>query len=848
MSFSPSLLPRNTVSEESISTKYERSNSLAQRIKATYTDTTISPHWTDKHGIKSVWYRKNTAPDQFVFVLVDVDTDWHSGSLCRLAFDHEGLAKALNDQGIEANEGSLPFTFIDPGSDDEGAFIRFVTEKGKKWQFRETGTLTQYDGDVDQEGLKPMLKETPSEKTGESTSITFINRTQGPLSLFWLDGEGTPKFYVTVEAGQSNRRPTYSGHVWRVSNSKTENLIASFFARDVESTAVIEDWMSSITEPIDKSITKPSSGKDSSAGHGDPGAFVRNYNVWVRDSEGGETQLSTSGTKENPFDEDSIHPSKDGSFAVVWQYTPHQEHIVYEVESSPKDQLQPRLKQFQYLKPGDKVRIDRPKMFDLKGKREIAADDKLFRNPYHLKDMGWSNDGGEYRFWYNQRGHQIFRLIGINTRGAVRSIIEETSKTFVDYSQKNYSYEIEESNEMIWASERDGWNHLYLFDLKTGKLKNQITKGEWMMRSVDTVDKAKRQIWFRAFGVIKGQDPYYAHLARANFDGSDFTILTQGDGSHTWSWSPDRQYLSDTWSRVDLPPQTVLRNSKDGRQIVMLQKEEEGSSCLEKLEQVGWTPVERFAAPGRDGKTMIYGIIIRPSNFDKFKKYPVIEQVYAGPQDFYVPKTFSTLVKMHELAELGFIVVQIDGMGTNWRSKAYHDICYKNLKDAGFLDRIAWMKAAAAEEVRPWMDLSRVGIFGGSAGGQNAMAALLWHGDFYKAAFADCGCHDNRMDKMWWNEQWMGWPVDASYEESSNVVHARKLKGALMLCLGELDENVDPSSTMQVVHALNEAEKDYDFLFRPGAGHGSSSSAYVARRMRDFFVRHLLGIEPRGNN
>jgi len=221
----------------------------------------------------------------------------------------------------------------------------------------------------------------------------------------------------------------------------------------------------------------------------------------------------------------------------------------------------------------------------------------------------------------------------------------------------------------------------------------------------------------------------------------------------------------------------------------------------------------------------------------------VIEKIYAGPHDFFVPKSWNRFAGQDAIAELGFVVVQIDGMGTNWRSRAFHDVCWKNLRDAGFPDRIAWMRAAAAN--RPWMDLERVGIFGGSAGGQSALGALLFHGDFYKAAAADCGCHDNRMDKIWWNEAWMGWPVGPEYAENSNVTHAANLRGKLLLSVGELDRNVDPSSTMQVVNALIKANKDFELLIVPGAGHGAGESAYGRRRRNDFFVRHLLGVEPR---
>ncbi|KAF2187160.1 hypothetical protein K469DRAFT_705716 [Zopfia rhizophila CBS 207.26] len=821
----------STTAQE-IAANYERSANFAKRIKDTYTETTVTPHWIANSS--TFWYKQNIAPRNFSFVFVDAEK-----GIRRPAFDHEALANVLREKETEADPNNLPFSWITPSSGCKSVKFRIGD---KKWEFRDDGTLSEFDGEINEGGLRPLQKERPSEKNRESTVITFVNRRKDPVSLFWLDWDGKTKHYLTVGEGKSERMQTFTGHVWRVTNAETDEAIASFVARSDESVAVIEDGISA-AEPIETPIEEKSKDTESPEKLQQPsGLFVRVYNVWFRDSDDQETQLSTNGTKENPFDSDEIYPAPNSSFAIVYQYTPGQEHTVYEVESSPKDQVQPRLKQFQYLKPGDKVRIDRPRMFNLAEKKEVTTDDILFRNPYQIDDMGWNADGSEYRFLYNQRGHQVFRIIGMNTQGRVRTIIEETSKTFIDYSQKLYHREIRNSSELIWASERDGWNHLYLFDLKTGKLKNQITEGEWVMRSVDYVDEEKRQIWFRAFGAVKDQDPYYAHLARVNFDGSGFTILTEGDGTHNWEWSPDRKFLTDTWSRVDLAPQTVVRSSETGKVITVLEE-----SSLEKLLEVGSTTPERFAAPGRDSGTMIYGIIIRPSNFEVSKKYPVIEEIYAGPQDFFVPKAFSTLKRQHELAELGFVVVQIDGMGTNWRSKAFHDTCYKNLKDAGLPDRIAWMKAASKS--RPWMDLDKVGVYGGSAGGQSAMGALLWHGNFYKVGAADCGCHDNRMDKMWWNEQWMGWPVDQSYEDSSNVVHAGKLKGALMLSVGELDTNVDPASTMQVVNALNKAEKDYDLLFVPGAEHGvGSSSSYAVRRQRDFFVRHLLDVEPPERN
>lgn len=821
---------------EALAVSYQRSANFERRVRDAFRGNRVNPHWIGNSN--NFWYRTTGPSGTASFIFVD-----SKQGIRRPAFDHERLLKALAGCDAKGRMAKLPFSWIDPSEDGES--VKFRVRK-IVWEFRSDGLLTEYDGEINEETLRPIQEEKPSELGGSDVLVTFLNRMMEPLSISWIDYDGNAQFYDTVEPGNSSSRQTYVGHVWRVSRSGKDGGAVIFKAKSSDSIAVIETETFSpktlveesseskhLLEVADSSVHTESSGIKQPSLH----PFVKDYNVWVRDSSAREIQLSTSGTNENPFDGDCIYQSSDDRFTVVWQYKPDQDHQVYQVESSPKDQVQPRLKQFQYLKPGDKVRIDMPRMFDLAKQREIKTDDSLFQNPYDTEDMGWSTDGREYYFLYNQRGHRVLRVLGMDIEGHVRVLIEETSKTFIDYSQKNYFHRVENSDELIWASERDGWNHIYLVDLKRGTTINQITKGKWLMRSVDRVDEKKRQILFTAFGVVEDQDPYYAHLARVNFDGSDFELLTEGNGTHTWNWSPDRNYFIDTWSRVDSAPQTVLRNGQTGEQVVEL---EVGN--LEKLLKAGWTPAERFEAPGRDGKSMIYGIITKPSDLDVSKKYPVIEKIYAGPSGFSVPKAFSTMIEEHELAELGFIVVQIDGMGTNWRSKDFHDHCYKDLKDAGLPDRIAWMKAASVS--RPWMDLSRVGIYGGSAGGQNAMSAMLWHGDFYKAAVADCGCHDNRMDKIWWNEQYMGWPIDQSYEDCSNVVHAKRLTGALMLILGELDDNVDPASTMQVVNALNEAGKDYDLLFIPGGGHCvGSSSQYATRRQRDFFIRHLIGVE-----
>ncbi|HEV8428474.1 MAG TPA: prolyl oligopeptidase family serine peptidase [Pyrinomonadaceae bacterium] len=361
------------------------------------------------------------------------------------------------------------------------------------------------------------------------------------------------------------------------------------------------------------------------------------------------------------------------------------------------------------------------------------------------------------------------------------------------------------------------------------------------MRAVQRVDESKRQIWFSAGGTHEGKDPYFASYFQINFDGSGLTELTAAEANHNVSYSTDGQFYVDSYSRLDIPPVLELRKTADNSVAATIERGD-----IADLTKTGWQPPEVFRAKGRDGKTDIWGIIVRPTNFDPSKKYPVIENIYAGPQGSFVPKSFLTYSTMMAQADIGFIVVQIDGMGTSNRSKAFHDVAWKNLGDAGFPDRILWHKAVAAKY--SWYDISRVGLYGGSAGGQNALGGLLFHPEFYKAAVAYAGCHDNRMDKIWWNEQWMAWPIGPQYSASSNVDNAYRLQGEVLLVVGEMDTNVDPSSTMQVVHQLIKHNKNFDLLVIPGANHGAGRgdryAAYGDHKRYDFFVRHLLGVNP----
>jgi dipeptidyl aminopeptidase/acylaminoacyl peptidase len=566
-------------------------------------------------------------------------------------------------------------------------------------------------------------------------------------------------------------------------------------------------------------------------------SFVKNYNVYIKSTDDGkEYQLSNDGGT-GEYYSTFMRWSPDSRKLVAYRVRPAEKHMIYYVESSPEDQLQPKHFSYEYQKPGDAIPQKYPQLFDIERKQHIDVDDEMIPNQYSINNITWSKDNSYFTFEYNKRGHQVYQVIKVDaTTGRSQVIINETSATFIDYSGKNYRFNAESSDEIIWASERDGWNHLYLYDLATGRVKNQITKGEWVVRDVAFVDEKNRQIVFEGSGKEPG-DPYFIYYYRINFDGTGLIRLTDGEGNHEADFSPDNKYFVDTWSKVDQAPVSVLRSTDNGKQLMVIEKAD-----ISKFLDTGIKLPEVFVAKGRDGVTDIWGIIIRPTDFDASKKYPVIEDIYAGPHSSFVPKSFRPVASnMHQLAELGFIVVKIDGMGTSNRSKAFHDVCWKNIKDAGFPDRILWIKAAAAKY--PYMDTTRVGIYGTSAGGQNAAGALLFHPEFYRVGVASCGCHDNRMDKMWWNEQWMGWPVGREYAESSNVENAWRLKGELLLINGEMDNNVDPSSTVQLVNALIKANKEFDYVLLPGARH-TSGGVYGERKRRDFFVKYLLGMEP----
>ncbi|WP_243453555.1 S9 family peptidase [Polymorphobacter multimanifer] len=577
-------------------------------------------------------------------------------------------------------------------------------------------------------------------------------------------------------------------------------------------------------------------------------AVTANENIVVRSLADGSIVFRTQdGSPGNFYDPESIVWSPDSAKIAVYRVKPGFAREVYRVQAAPPDGGRPKLITQLYPTVGDRLDKDHPVVIDIAARKIVEPTDVLFPNAYQLSPLAWRADSSALSFTYNQRGHAVYRLVeGDAASGNARDVVTEKSDTIV-YAPRMQHHDVGGlGREIIWMSERDGWNHLYMADGRNGRLR-QLTRGDWVVRSIVHVDEARRQIIFAANGREKGIDPYFQHYYVVNFDGSGLRALTTSDAFHDVRLSPDKTMYVDLYSRTDMPPVMELRRVADGALVTEVERGD-----ISRLLAAGWKAPERFVAKARDGKTDIHGVIIRPKDFAPGKRYPVIENIYGAGFDQFVPKRFwpfglhaggDEVVGMQAHADLGFIVVQIDGMGTLHRSKAFHDITFKNVGEAGTPDRILWHKAAAAKY--SWYDTSRVGIYGGSLGGQNALGALLFFPEFYKAAVAYNGCHDNRLDKPSWNELWLGWPESDAYDRSSNVVNAHKLQGDLLLVSGELDMNVDPAVSMQVADALIRAGKDFEQMIVPNGGHGAGRSTeplhYLQRRQFDFFVRKLRG-------
>lgn len=671
------------------------------------------------------------------------------------------------------------------------------------------------------------------EQTDEPVTLLFQNRSGAAFRLSWLGPSGWEP-YDLVSAGTELQRSTYAGHIWRVDGPRGTPL--GFV------TAPFENAVVDVEGAVVPARHTPGMSPD-----GRWMAFTRGDDVWVRPipGQGEPTRLSTDGVPGDSYSGTAFFWSPDSSKLVAFRARPAQERRLDLVSSARDGMGMPRTISVPYLVPGDRIPHPRPVLFDLANRTSRTVPDALFPNPWALhaltrfdrvNGVTWATDSSRFWFAYNQRGHQLMRVIVVDAAsGEASTLFEESSNTFIDYSNKYWAHYLPASAEILWMSERDGWNHLYVRDAITGAVKRRLTAGDWVVRGVDGVDEQAGTLIARVSGRRPGEDPYHQHVVRIALADGALTPLTEGDGTHRLTFSPDGSRYIDRWARVDVPPVHELRRTRDGKLLATLERVDPDA-----LRAAGRRTPERFVAKGRDSVTDIWGIVVRPPDFDPAQCYPVVEKIYAGPHDHSVPKDWDTVsADVESLAARGFIVVQIDGMGTNWRSRVFQDVAWKNLKDAGFPDRIAWIRALAAKYPHN-VDLDRVGVFGGSAGGQNAVAALIWHHDFYKAAVADSGCHDNRLDKIWWNEAWMGWPVDRAYEDSSNIVHAAELQGHLLLTFGDLDANVDPVATRRLAQALRDAGKHFELKAVAGGGHGVLESEEGRRRLVTFFSAHLI--------
>ena len=778
-------------------------------------------HWLDANRL---WYRAER-PGKVEYLLADAVKGTKGP-----AFDHARLAEELSQAtGAKLEADHLKLDGLAFDAQDALTGLTFegkrYTREGNRW--KQGGTNPPANP---KDRLQPAGGRARSGGSSIETSILFDNQWKQPVEIFWVAGDGSAKSYGVVPPGKTRDQHTFASHVWLVRQNGRD--LSRYRATESAGRVVIDSDQPQRPRPENEGVEARPRNTPS-----DVRLFTRDHNLFQKLPDGSEKQLTTDGTPKDGF-RGQVFIAPGGKRAIAMRTLAGDGRKLTLVEAAPKDQLQPKVTTVDYPKPGDAIDRDMPRLFDLENHREIPLEASAWKNPWSNNRGQWSPDGSKFWFLHNRRGHQLLRLMEIDaTTGTSRVVVEEKSTTFIDYAHKNWWRILPGKDRVIWMSERSGHNHLHLFELSTGKELKPVTSGAWVIREVERFDDATGEFRLKVGGIHPGQDPYHVHFALAHLDGRPVVPLTQGDGTHEVEDGPEGKNLVARHSRVDLAPVTELRDAKTGRRLVELEKADTSA-----LVQAGWRAPERFVTAGRDGKTPIYGILHRPRDFDPSRKYPVIEYIYAGPQDAFVPKAFRLMHGAQKMCEIGVVVVQIDGMGTSRRSKAFHDVCCKNLADAGFPDRMIWMREAAIS--RPWMDLTRVGIYGGSAGGQNALRALLSHGDFYHAAVADCGCHDNRIDKIWWNELWMGWPIGPHYEAQAAQTDAAKLKGKLLLTVGEIDSNVDPACTLRVVKALIQAGKSFEYLVLPGLGHGAGESPFAARERVRFFLQHLVLAKP----
>ena len=601
---------------------------------------------------------------------------------------------------------------------------------------------------------------------------------------------------------------------------------------------------------------------------GKTAAFIRDWNLWVRDvATNKETQVTTDGVKDFGYATDNagwIHSdrailtwSPDSKKMATFQQDQRNVGEMYLVKTKVGH---PELSAWKYPLPGDSVvsMIHRV-IIDLSGSTpktvrfKMPADqhrssvcDHISCSGGELADVEWYLDGSKLAFLSNSRDHKIaiLRIADANT-GDVRDVLREDVATQFESGDNVANWRVlPGTNEVIWFSERDDWGQLYLYDLTTGTLKSKITTGDGPVLSVERVDAKARTIWFVAAGKIPGRDPYFRHLYRIGMNGKGLTLLTPEDGDHNTTLSPSGATFVDSWSRADLAPTAVLRNATTGKLISTL---EQGD--ISKLVATGWKAPTRISVKDRAGKWDLHGLMWTPTSLDSTKKYPIINYIYPGPQGGSVgSRQFSAATRDNQaLAELGFIVVAIDGTGNPTRSKSFHDAYYGRMSDNTLPDQIAGMKQLA-ERYR-FIDLERAGMWGHSGGGFATASAMFQYPEFFKVGISESGNHDNRNYEDDWGERYHGLLTKNgaadNYDKEANQTLAKNLRGKLLLAHGTMDDNVPPDNTWLVVDALIKAGKDFDLLMIPNALHGyGTASNYMMRRRWDYFVQHLLGATP----
>jgi dipeptidyl-peptidase-4 len=588
-------------------------------------------------------------------------------------------------------------------------------------------------------------------------------------------------------------------------------------------------------------------------------AFVKDYNLFVRYVPTGEVvQLTRDGERYWAYAAEiaSLRPmvaqgtselkqrpavfwSPDSSKLVTYRMDTRNAGRFTNLQFVPPDQLRPRAFTVVYPLPGEVLPTAEPTVFDIqKGTRVDVKTAPIEMQFQGGPEFDWFPDGKGFYYRAEDRGEKAIEVRTVDPEtGEQKVLIREPAQNYVDPGETFFRF-AHDSGEFVWSSERDGWNHLYLYSQKTGELKGQVTQGPWVVRQIVDIDEKARRIYFLACGREKDEDPYQTHLYGIGFDGKNLTPLTPTNAAHVTSASPDHLYFVDNASRPDLPAESVLRNLKDGSQVRILEQ-----SDVSEIQKTGWKYPDPFHGKAKDGSTDLYGLIWRPSNFDSSKKYPIVEMVYTGPQGFFVPKVFNRAfgVAQQSIAELGFIAVMVDGRGTTGRSRAFHEFSYRNLGGA-FEDHVAMIRQMAAQY--PYMDIGRVGIYGTSAGGYGAAHAMLAFPEFYKVGVSISGDHDARLDKAWWNELYQGYPIGPDYAAQSNVTMADRLQGHLLIEHGDIDDNVHVVETMRFADALIKANKDFDMLIVPNMYHGEGGNLYLVRRRWDYFVRYLAGVTP----